>query len=120
MEVVQTKERIKEMVKIVNITGLENAQIRVRSEVQKQHLVQVMENIQEKTKIKLNEMENLEFDVDKTGEVIVEGKKKAKFLYMFSMKHIYRCRITDNGLSERQKRWSDIFFKDLEEKICVV
>jgi len=118
MEISQVRNKVQERVRTQNITGLENAIIRVRNQEQKQHLEQVMEKIQTRTKEKLSQIEDLEFDVDKEGVSFAEGKKKAKFLYMFTMRHKYRCSIQDDGTAIRNNRWTDLFFKDLDATVC--
>jgi len=92
------------------VQGLENAQLRVRTEEQKQHLNQVMEKIQEKQRIKLNKLSNLEFE-EKEDEVIIKGKKEAKLFGLFRVQKTHRYTISEEGEIKYQKRFFDFFWK---------
>lgn len=100
-----------------NVTGLENAMIRVQNQETVEKLEAVMEKIQEKNRERLQKMENLQFRVDSRGDVIAEGKKEAKLFGLFKVKHRYECRITESGETERSWKFSDMFFSDFE-KVC--
>ena len=65
------KPLLKEQSKVV---GLENAQLRVRNQEQKQHLERVMNKITENQRDRLNQLEKLEFTLElvEVGEDVVQ------------------------------------------------
>ena len=90
-------EQIKERVQS-QVAGLENAMLRVRNNETVAHLEQVMNMIQERHRQRLANLTNLEFDEDENGDVFCEGKKDAKFLGIFKLKHSYKYQMESNRL----------------------
>jgi hypothetical protein len=104
----------------VNITGLQNAMIRVRSNETAMHLQQVMAKIQNKTITKLLEMKNVTFTVDDDGQVVVEGRKNAKLFGFLNMEKKYYCKVLENGTAQRQRIIFEYLFKDIDKNPCEV
>jgi len=117
MESAKLQEKIKERIK-VNASGLENAMIRVRNEETQQHLMYIANNIETKTRARLNLMKNLEFDVNNDGEAIAVGKRQARLFNLFKLEHGYTCRLMDDGTAQRQAKWYDFLWKDIDSNIC--
>ena len=97
------------------VQGLENAILRVRTQERAQHLEQVMNKIQEQRKMMLMGLDNLVVEESDEGEIKAEGKRDAKLLNIFKLKHTYKYNIAEDGTVVRQKRWFDMFWKDIEE-----
>lgn len=79
------------------VVGLQNAQLRVRNEEQKQHLEQVMEKIQTRDRERINQLENLIIEESETGEVTAEGLGESKFLHIFKMQKMFKYDISEDG-----------------------
>jgi len=104
----------------VNLSGLENAMVRVRNNATMEHLGEVLNKIQRQTKDHLMSMQQLQFRerVLEGNATVIEavGIKKAKLLYLFKFNHEYIYNIDSEGSMERVKRFRDIFWKDLEDE----
>jgi hypothetical protein len=104
----------------MNVTGLENAILRVRNNETAEHLRQVMARIQAKTLTKLKEMNNLTITLDSDGNPVVMGKKEAKLLGFISVQKWHYCRILESGNATRKKMIFEYLFKDVDINPCEV
>ena len=98
------------------ITGLENAQLRVRNEEQKQLLEQVMNKIEERARERLNQYEDLTIDIDEDDEITAQGFGEKRFLGILPVKARYVYQIQQDGELQYQRQWYDNLFT-LEEEI---
>lgn len=101
-----------------NVTGLENAIIRVRNNETAIHLQAVMKKIEAKRLQKIKMLENLTFDVDENGDAFAEGKAKAKLLAAFTLRHRYNCHVFEDGSTARKPRPFDFVWKDINSDVC--
>lgn len=102
-----------------NITGLENAMIRVKTQEAAQHLQQVMSKIQTQRAQKLMEMRNTQFTTDAEGNAIAEGGRPARFLNFIDAHRKYTCKINEDGTTTRTRnKFTDLFWKDLSTDPC--
>ena len=96
------------------IMGLENAQLRVRNEEQKQHLEMVMEKIQTRDRERINQLQDVIISESDEGLITAEGIGESKFLHIFKMKKAFKYDIAEDGIVERKLGllekliWSDV------------
>ena len=103
-ETAQVRER-------AQVTGLENAMLRVRNEEQKQNLEKILEKIQERKKERLNQVEDLEItESEDGGNLEAVGKKQARLLGILPMKKQVKYQISNEGEITYQKGPWDGFF----------
>jgi len=108
------KPRLAEANKVLKqakVKGLENALLRVKNENAIKQLERNLEKIQEKEKSKLNMVE-LVIDEEDDGDVIASGKKEAKFLGIFKLKHQYKYDVDVDGKLTRIKQPFDDLWQD--------
>ena len=91
------------------VKGLENAQLRVQNEEQKQHLEQVMEKIQTQHRERLNKLEGLVIEeTDDAFEAM--GKVDAKFLGFLPYKKQVKYQLDNEGqLMYIKSPWDGLF-----------
>lgn len=97
-----------------DVSGLENAMLRVRNEEQKHFLEKVMNRVQEKHRLRLNALDNVSFGVDKDFVVEAEGVKEDKLFGLFKAKHRIKYAVTDDGDLVRRKNFFDFFWKEIK------
>lgn len=98
------------------VTGLENAMLRVQNQERVQHLEQIMGKIQTKDRERLQNLTNLVISEDENTERIEAiGYKQAESMYFIKMNHSYKYSVSEEGALQRQKRWFDFMWEDLEE-----
>lgn len=97
-------------------TGLNNAMMQVRNQVQQQLLEQVATQIQAKWQEKLQRMTNVEFSEEEdTGRVEVKAEQQARFLWIFKMKKTNKYYVNeDTGELYYRKSWADFLWSGYE------
>lgn len=98
------------------VTGLENAQLRVKKESTASHLDEVLQKVETKRREQLNKLTNLNIEEKDDGTIEATGKKPAKFLKQekleFNKKHTYQ--ISNQGEVNLKKSFWDTFW-EMEE-----
>ena len=99
-----------------NLTGFDKVMIHARNQTRLQHIESVMQKIQNKSRDRLSNLEDLEISEECEKEniecsIIAKGKSNAKFMWVFNMKRSLSYKVTNIGEIEPQKKWSDIFWK---------
>lgn len=116
VEAVQTKELIRLRTEDggfkTNISGLENAIIRVRNNETAMHLAQVMIKIQEKRIQQISKLEAIEIEQDaKTNATVIKGIGKARLFGFIPVNKEYKYEINETGEVVKQKKALDFLFK---------
>jgi hypothetical protein len=96
------------------VTGLENAMLRVRNEEVKQHLESVMNKIQTRTQERLNEKEDLEVEETIEGDYQVKFKDNARFLGLLKMQRTFTYNLGEDGQLQVQKGPWDFLWKQVD------
>jgi len=104
--------------KKVNVTGLNNAILRVKNNETAQHLEDILAKIQEKQKIQIAKLDNITAEINKNGITMVHGKKEVKFLGLLKIKYAYYCQIHEDGTALREHRIFDLLMKQNGTDIC--
>ena len=97
----QTQNQEKTMMQ-TDVVGLEQVQLRVRNEEQKQQMEQVMEKIQTRDRERINQLNDVVIEESIEGKIIVEGLGESKFLHIFKMQKMFKYEISEEGEVERQ------------------
>lgn len=93
-----------------NVKGLENAQLRVTSQEQKQKLEQIMQKIQLNERERLGQLEDVIIDVN--DEIELEGKKTQYLFRLFPVKRSLKYTISPEGEVARKTIGLDFLYAD--------
>ena len=96
---------------ICQVTGLENAMLRVRNQERIQHLNQLMYKIQTQRREMLNRLDNLEIIEDDNEEVTATGKSEGKLFGFIKIQRRLKYRIDSEGNVKRVRAWHEFMWK---------
>ena len=105
---IQEREEFRESYAV----GLERASIVVDNEVAAQKIDEIMNRIQERNRLMLQNMEEIKLsEIEDEEKVIVQAKTEAKFLGFINTNREVIFIVDEEGNFERKSRPFDIFFR---------
>ena len=96
------------------ISGLENAMIRTRTQARTQQVEQTMMKVQTQRKEMLNGLKDLEIIEDDKEEITATGKAQGKLLGFISIQRKLRYNIDELGNVERVRTWHEFMWQKNE------
>jgi len=102
------------------VQGLEGGLIIAYNASQNRQIEQVMNQIQERHRLRLNETENLQFRInEKTNETVATYQAEGRLFGFLRMNHNYRYIINEDGELTRKKYWYDFLWGENGSDITI-
>lgn len=111
--------KIKELNKSgINLTGLENALMKVKNPNATIRLQENLIKFQDKHKERLERLENLEIESmdNETGEMRLKAKEEVRFFGFIKGKATKRFDIAANGTINERSPWYSIFYSEVSDE----